>query len=135
MIQLLISIILYCLSGALDAFMDTIKDHYSVSKFKNYNPYFWCPAVSWKNKYIDNNPSKGHRTFTVFGIKFNYPDALTDAWHIAKIFREGCNILAIVVAFTIQYRTTHIEVFIALIVLFGVFRNLCFNLFYNKILV
>jgi hypothetical protein len=114
--------------------MDTIKDHYSVSIFKDYNPYFWCPNVSWKNKYIDNDPSKGHRFFYLMYFKVNYPDYLTDAWHIGKILREGCNILAILIAllFTQHLPIQSIVVFLLLI---SFLRNWCFNLFYNKIFI
>ena len=136
MLYLILPLVLYCLSGVLDAFMDTIKDHWSTFIFKDkVNAQFWNPAVSWVNKYIDGDIGKGHKTFSVLGFTFNVPDALTDAWHIAKILREGCNILAIVFALLIPFTYSTLEVFIALIILFGVLRNLCFNLFYNKFLV
>ena len=51
-----------------NAFMDTIKDHFSVSIFQDKDKNFWYPLVSWnaKPKFIG--------WFRV------------DAWHIAKAF-------------------------------------------------
>jgi len=136
MIYLIIPVIFYCISGALDAFMDTIKDHWSTFIWNGkVNPQFWNPAISWTNKYIDNDPTKGHKTFKVFGITFNTFDALSDAWHIGKVIREGCNILAIVTALMIPFTYDTILIFLALVALIGALRNLTFDLFYNKLLV
>jgi len=132
--QLLIPILYYCFSGAMDAIMDTLKDHFSISVFKNLNPQFWNPSVSWKNKYIDGDPNKGHRKIKVLGITFNYPDALSDAWHISKILREGFNILAIVSALIIPHVDFTIFGALIFITVAGIFRNWSFNLFYNHLL-
>jgi len=138
---LVIPIILYCISGALDAVMDTLKDHFSVSIFQNDNPYFWNPAISWKNKYIDNNPTLGHRKINILGISFNYPDALSDAWHIFKIAREGANISAITTGSLIGLSLSIQSIYITPIILLGyiavlaTLRNMVFSFFYDKILV
>ena len=131
---LLQPILFYCYSGAMDAVMDTLKDHFSVSIFKNLNPQFWNPSVSWKNKYIDGDPNKGHRKIKVLGITFNYPDALSDAWHICKILREGFNILAVVSALIIPHITFTILGALSFILVAGILRNWSFNLLYNHLL-
>ena len=84
MIYLLIPILFYCLSGVLDAVMDTLKTHYSISIFSKYNPLFWNPDISWKNKYINGDPAQGHRKIKILGLTFDYPDALTEF----KIFKK-----------------------------------------------
>jgi len=131
---LVIPIILYCISGALDAVMDTLKDHFSISVFKNLNPHFWNPAISWKNKYVDGDPAKGHRKITILCLTFDYPDALSDGWHFFKVLREGFNILAIVSALIIPHVDFTIFGSLIFITVAGIFRNWSFNLFYNHLL-
>jgi len=131
LIYLILPIIFYSCSGILDAVMDTLKDHFSISIFSKLNPVFWNPAVSWTNKYIDNDSTKGHKTFNFLGLKINTPDAFSDAWHISKLIREGFNILAILSTLGLPFNLIYIAIlFIAL----SIFRNLAFDLFYNKIL-
>jgi hypothetical protein len=131
-IYLLIPIVFYSLSGVLDAVMDTLKDHYSISIFTKFNAKFWNPAYSWTNKYINNDKAQGHVKFKLFGISLDYPDALTDAWHIAKVFREFFNILAIISAIYLHSNVIEAIIFLSIL---GIIRNLCFNLFYNIILI
>ena len=131
LIYLLLPIIFYSCSGILDAIMDTLKDHFAISIFSKLNPIFWNPAVSWTNKYIDYDSTKGHRTFNFLGIKINTPDAFSDAWHISKFLRQGFNILAILSVMGLSVTLPYIAIlFIAL----SIFRNLAFDIFYNKIL-
>jgi len=135
MIYLLIPIFIYCLSGMMDAVMDTLKTHYSISIFKDKNPLFWNPDISWRNKYINGEPEQGHKKVHWGFITFNYPDALSDAWHICKILREGFNILSIVIMVTISYTTTNVWNIILFISILSILRNNVFNLFWNKILI
>jgi len=58
------------LAAGMNALMDTQKDHYGVSVFKNADPNFWNPNVSWAT-------SK-----TVAGYHI-------DAWHIEKSIMVG----------------------------------------------
>lgn len=133
MILQLLPILFYCLSGAMDAFMDTIKDHFSVSIFKNKNQMFWYPNVSWRNKYINADPKQGHRKINLWLFSIDFPDALTDAWHIGKLFREGFNILAIMTALllTVNYGPLYIALYFMGL---SIIRNQSFNLFYNHLL-
>jgi hypothetical protein len=43
-------IIFLAIAAIANATMDTLKDHYSVSIFKNKNKYFWNPTYSWNAK-------------------------------------------------------------------------------------
>ena len=137
LLLLSIPIVLYCCSGALDAFMDTIKDHWSTFVWRDkVNAQFWNPAISWTNKYIDNDPTKGHKTFKLLWITFNTFDELSDVWHRLKILREGCNILAILCT---QFAVTPIPIawwiYIIEGLILAIARNKNFSLFYNKLLV
>jgi len=130
---LLIPLFFYCLSGVIDAVMDTLKNHYTTSIFKDKDPQFWNPNVSWTNKYIDGDVNKGHKKITILGFSFNYPDALTDAWHILKIIREFSIVISITSGGWIGFNFS----FIWLLVYFGllgIIRNNCFSLFWDKIL-
>jgi len=59
-------VLFLALAAICDAIMDTLKDHYEISVFHNWNKYFWNPAYSWNY----------HKKF--FGI------VELDAWHIVK---------------------------------------------------
>jgi hypothetical protein len=128
-----IPIILYCLSGVCDAVMDTCSDHFSISIFKKMNPNIWNKNISWVNKYINDNPANGFKKINFFGIEFNYPVQLTDAWHFFKMIKELLIIMAILVAVSINIDYSGLFIFGYFITLSSL-RNVCFNLFYNKIL-
>jgi len=130
----LLPILFYCLSGALDAFMDTIKDHYTISIFQNMNQQFWNPTFSWRNKYINGDPKQGHKKLSLGLFSINFPDALTDAWHIGKALREGCIIIALTIALliTFSYGAPYVALYI---IGLSVLRNQSFNLFYNHLLI
>ena len=132
-ILIILSITFYVFSGILDAVMDTLKDHFSISIFSKLNPQFWNPSISWTNKYINNDHNNGHKTFSLFGITFPTLDALSDAWHISKILREGFNILAILSAL-FSGAIFNFYIFIEMLVFLIVLRDLAFNLFYTKLL-
>lgn len=132
-ILLLIPLFFYCLSGALDAVMDVLQDHFSVSVFKNLNPQFWNPNVSWTNKYIDGDVNKGHKKITILGFAFNYPDALTDAWHMSKMLMVVTDVMSITSAAWIGFHYSFIWLLVYFAII-GMLRNATFSLFWDKIL-
>lgn len=135
MITVILSIIFYSCSGIFDAIMDTLKDHYVECIFKGLNPQFWNPLVSWKNKYINADPSQGHKFKKILGIKINFPpDAFSDAWHTCKTIREGFNILAIL---SLIFVTLHFSwtIILGTFICLAIFRNLSFMIFYNLLLI
>jgi len=77
-------LIFISLAGICDAIMDTLAHHYSVSMFKNFNPYFWNPDVSWLSKYKEKDPAQGRVKWAILGLEINKPVSFTDAWHLFK---------------------------------------------------
>lgn len=73
------------LACIMNAGMDSLAHTYSSSFAKNWDKNFWDPAISWRNKYVDNNPEKGKRK--IWGIIV--PAAFTDGWHLLKMFMLG----------------------------------------------
>lgn len=130
---LLIPIILYCLCGICDAIMETCSDHFSISIFKKLNPNIWNKNISWVNKYINDNPANGLKKIILFGIIFNYPVQLTDAWNFFKMIKEVLTIIAIIVAICININCNGLFIFGYFITL-CIVKSLIYNLFYNKIL-
>jgi hypothetical protein len=66
-----------------DAIQDAITWNFETSIFRNCNPNFCNPVISWKNKYKDSDPTKGRKfpgstTFLVW---------LTDLWHLMKFIK------------------------------------------------
>ncbi len=73
-------IISFILLIASDAMMDKLRFHFSKSIFQSWDPQFWNPAISWRNKYIDGDPAKGRKK--LWGIQI--PVIFTDGWHAIK---------------------------------------------------
>jgi hypothetical protein len=118
------SIILIILAAICNGVMDNITHHWSTSKLNKYNEKFWNPELSWKNKYIDNDPKKGYKKLF---WKIEKPVALTDAWHLFK------SLMIIFVCLAIVLYTPLIIFYIDFVIL-GILWNIIFNLFYDKIL-
>jgi hypothetical protein len=116
--------------------MDVTNYHYTISIFKNLNPMWWNGEISWKNKYINGDPSLGFRKLfpNSKGLlgKINYPVQLTDAWHFFKMLM--IIFLAVsVVTFANTITSINYSQLIYIIV-YGILWNSWFNVFYNKIL-
>lgn len=78
----MITLTFLILAAVANGFMDMTFNNYAASVFNDqrFNPLFWSPAVSWRNKWKYGDPAYGERffgssTFLVW---------LTDAWHIFK---------------------------------------------------
>lgn len=74
MIQIFSILALAAASGLCKAVQDKISHHYDVSIFARWNPQFWNPTLSWKNKYHDWDGGDRRRK--------RLPVSLTDAWHL-----------------------------------------------------
>lgn len=82
-----------------NAVMDVLAFKYKRSIFKNMNPNFWNPSISWRNKYKDNDERKGpaflgSTTFLVF---------TTDAWHLFQFLSNSFIILGILFIVNMMY--------------------------------
>lgn len=93
----LIILVLVCwsLAAVCNAVMDVLAFKYKKSIFRNWNPDFWNPSRSWRNKYKNkeepNGPAFfGSTTFLVF---------TTDAWHLFQFLSNSLIVLSIVLVF------------------------------------
>jgi hypothetical protein len=70
-------------SGMLDGTVESISYHYDNGfkpRFKHINDQFWNPALSWKNKYKNGDPTQGPQ-FAGSTTMFCYT---TDAYHLLR---------------------------------------------------
>jgi hypothetical protein len=101
------TLIFFALAAICNSVMDTLKDHFYVSVFRNLNLKFWNPSISWKN------------------IMFNYVSL--DAWHIAKGCMLGC------IYFSIFFYKNIFGMWDLLI--FPIVWGIFFQLFYSILLI
>lgn len=92
--QLTVVFILMLLFVVADAMQDGITHDFEGTVFRNLNPKFFNPDVSWVNKYKDDNPLEGEKFFgsTTFLVW------LTDFWHMLKFIKMNCVWIALSVA-------------------------------------
>ena len=112
-------IILVAVIGMLKAVSDTLAYHFDKSIFKNLNRQFFDPSVSWLNKYVDKDFSKG--------INKKVFQPFSDAWHLSNSVMICC----IVALPFIPHGNIHGVIGYAVA---GLINVCTFNLFYNKIL-
>jgi hypothetical protein len=120
----MLSIIFLVIASICNALMDTITHHYSTSIFSKFNPKFWNGETSWRNKYIDGDPSKGRKKW--FYGELNVPVQVTDAWHLSK------TIMIIAICSSIIVYDPGFWWWADLII-YGIAWNSTFSLFYNRI--
>ena len=79
------------LAAFCNAIMDTVDHHFLQSVFSlikgpdsKQKRLWWNEYEGWRNKYINRNQALGLRKIHLFGMCFNYPVQLTDAWHFFK---------------------------------------------------
>ena len=132
----MISLIFIVLEGFFDSVKDTLAHHYDTSVFQDLDDTFWDPSVSWKRD--DWLPDW-------------IPDALTDGWHIAKLF-DICSFLLTVVFYNPMWNIgLDLQIWISSLGLvvnlgsvvnigfdlltLGITRSLAFNLNYKYLLI
>ena len=76
------AIVFIAVYALCNSVMDALNFNFSKSIFnsKKLNANFWNPQISWRNKYKDNDPSKGDRFFLSSTLFVGF----TDAWHLFK---------------------------------------------------
>lgn len=79
-LAILIFIIIFIIC---DDIQDAITWNFETSIFKDCNPNFCNPAISWKNKYKEGVPEYGPKFFgsTTFFVW------MTDLWHLMKFIK------------------------------------------------
>lgn len=85
-LKLFLTALFLSLAALSNAGMDTLTHHYSYSfaAKHQWNRQFWDPTISWKNKYIDGDPSKQKVQISLIFFSINKPSFLTDGWHLLK---------------------------------------------------
>ena len=77
-------------SGMIDGTIESINYHYE-DGFKlrcpKANDHFWNPAISWKNKYKNNDPAQGPK----FAGSTNVFVFTTDAYHLLRATSRTLN--------------------------------------------
>lgn len=112
MATFIIGLLLVIISAISESIMDKIQFHFKKSVFsgERFNPLFWNPETSWKNKW-DSTLKKPKFFLSTTMLVF-----LTDAWHFFKFVRNttlfiglpvmclsGINILVVIAAARIAY--------------------------------
>lgn len=120
-----------------NAIMDKSVHHYSTSIFSELNPFWWDGAISWRNKYNDRNSRNGRVKWKIFGISFNKPVQITDAFHFFKTLMIIFICLSIITfdkcVALVGCDYTVIS-FLIMLFIYGTVWNLTFSLFYNFLL-
>jgi len=132
-----IFLLLFFMSGMLNAIMDTLQFHFGSSIFSKppFGSGFWDPKTSWKNKYKERGD-----TWMVNLIE-KLDDGpfvfLTDGWHFMQMFWRVTLFSATLMA---RY-TTNIEVtgifILDLIISFSIISTVylgAFVIFFNSLL-
>ena len=113
------------LAAISKAIRDTLSYHFETSIFKYYNPKFWNPSISWKNKY-KNYPEDQKAKF--FGSK-TFLVWITDAWHLFDML----SYLFLAISFTIILPVnmdivTAIALFVVYILMFFISFEIIYKL-------
>lgn len=115
--------ILIFIAAFSNAVMDVLQHKFSSSVFKNFNPKFWNPTISWTNKYRNGKKENGRKYPSFLS---GVTDTFSDAWHIFKLIF----ILSIITGFCLEnsFRLENIPILFAI---WGV----TFKAFYAVILI
>lgn len=84
MLTYIIVAILVLIAAFCNAITDILRNNFTESVFKNLNAQYWNAAISWTNKWVDGDKTKGRTFWKVLGIKITIPVVFTDAWHLFK---------------------------------------------------
>lgn len=117
-------------AGAMDACKDTVVHHFAISVFRNWNKRFWNGGESWKNKYLNFNPSNPRRTiwFLNQDTHINIPVIFTDGFHLFKALHTLFICLAVSCAYSQG------SVLITYLLAYGMYKW-AFNACYDIILI
>lgn len=84
MIIYIVVFLLVVIAAFCNAITDILRNNFTESVFKNLNAQYWNAAISWTNKWVDGDKTKGRTFWKVWGIKITKPVVFTDAWHLFK---------------------------------------------------
>jgi hypothetical protein len=90
MVIIITSYLLIFLAAFCNSIMDKVDHHFSTSIFSNIKSkklrLWFNEDKGWLNKYVDRDYSKGRIKWEIFGVKFNKPVQISDAWHFFKMW-------------------------------------------------
>jgi len=135
MVLSIVSLLFFALAAICNSMMDTLQFHWYKFRWNNnVNDKWWNPSISWKNKYIDNDPSKELKFKFPFGGLSNF----LDAWHFFKMTSIFFMVFAIL-TFPFSNQITFFDSYFwsqtIWCCMFGAAWIFPFNLFFNKIFV
>jgi hypothetical protein len=133
----MISLLFIVLAAICNAIMDKTQFHYHRSIFYSMglDRYWWNGAISWRNKYVDHDVTRGRRKLLESHI--NYPVQLTDAFHFFKmlmIIFVCCSIITFNPCDAFVNCSMGILNFSIILLVYGIFWNTTFSLFFKHIL-
>jgi hypothetical protein len=82
--MIVLAILTFVLAGFFKAMSDTLRNKYTSSIFRNWDPLFWDPMLSWVNKYKNKKKEDGAKWL---GLSTTVLVSLTDGWHLSNFFR------------------------------------------------
>ncbi len=129
----MISLFFFVLAAICNSVMDTLEHHFDNSIFRKLNPFFWNPVYSWCNKYIDRDGHKGHRK--IKGTNIDFPDALTDGWHLFKMLMIVFLALSVITFEPYYFIANYWLRSAVYLLIYGTAWNCTFSIFYNKLLI
>ena len=116
------------LAGALNGINQDLLFHYHEfeSTFPNANPQFWNPELSWRNKYLNGDPTQGEKfpgSSTVFA-------GFTDGYHSTILARN----LFITTSICLSPQTRGWKPFLTKTFIYSLSYGLGFELVYSKLI-
>ncbi len=119
--------------------MDVLQFHWDTKKlyfrWKNkVKEQYWNPAISWTNKYIDNNPNRPLKYKDIWGWMSNF----LDAWHLFKMIMIFCLAFSVIFfpfAFRFCLFSSNLLNGLLWLAVLGTCWNGTFWLFFNRIFV
>jgi hypothetical protein len=128
MVLVILVFVCWILAAICNAVMDILAFKYKYSIFSSWNPNYWNPSISWRNKYknrkVSNGPAFfGSTTFLVF---------TTDAWHLFQFFSNSFIVVSIILTVHVYCTPTWWQN-IVLFIVFKIAWGAPFELFYSKI--
>ena len=118
----MLSFLLISLAAFCNSIMDVTSFHYEQSYFIRFNPKYWNPQYSWKNKYVNGDPKQGRTKIMQSHLSITV--AFTDSWHLFKSIMVICLCGAVVLYKPVTF--WYCDFLIA-----GFFWNITFNTFYK----
>ena len=116
------------LAGAVNGVNQDLLFHYHEfeSTFPNANPQFWNPDLSWRNKYLNGDPTQGEKflgSSTIFA-------GFTDGYHSTILARN----LFITTSICLSPQTRGWKPFLAKTLIYSLSYGLGFELVYSKLI-